>query len=129
MRAPANPYAPPANYGRRGARGDQAPPMKVFYDRSHAGDSAYFNNPCRALLAVDEGGSLTVTPGCGEASLVIPASEIVDLRMNVAVGKQIGAFHIATAKGLYLTCTSDTGTTDQSLDIIHSLKQQLKMTN
>jgi hypothetical protein len=49
--------------------------------------------------------------------------------MNVAVGKQIGAFHIATAKGLYLTCTSDTGTTDQSLDIIHSLKQQLKMTN
>jgi hypothetical protein len=129
LRAPANPYAPPANYGRRSARGDQAPPIKIFYDRSHAGDAAYFNDPCAALLSVDEEGALTVTPGCGEASLVIPAAEIVDLRMNVAIGKQIGAFHIATAKGLYLVCASDSGSTDESLDIVRSLKQQLKMTD
>jgi hypothetical protein len=129
MRAPGNPYAPPANYGRRAARGDQTPPIKIFYDRSHAGDSAYFSDPCRALVAVDEAGALTVTPGCGQAPLVIPASEIVDLRMNVAVGKPIGAFHIATARGLYLMCTSDSGTTDQSHEVVRSLKQQLKMTD
>jgi hypothetical protein len=127
MRAPTNPYAPPANYGRRSTRGDQAPPIKIFYDRSHAGDSAYFSDPCPALLAVDEQGALTVTSGCAEAPMVIPSSEIVNLRMNVAIGKQIGAFHIETAKGLYLMCTSDSAAPDRSLEILHSLTQQLKM--
>ena len=51
----------------------------MFYDRSQAGDAAYFEDPCPALLAVDSEGSLTITPGCGEASLVVPASVIVGI--------------------------------------------------
>jgi len=128
-RAAANPYAAPANYARRRTRGEQAAPVKVFYDRSQAGDAAYFEDPCPALLAVDSEGSLTITPGCGEASLVVPASVIVGIRMNVAVAKEVGAFHIETAKGLYLMCTGESGTRDESLRILRSLGQQLNLSD
>ena len=97
--------------------------MRVVYDRPRLGDSAYFATACGALLQVEEG-ALTFTSGCGETPLVIPASEISEIRMNVAVGKAIGAFHIATARGLYLNLTGETGTGDRSREIVEALKKQ-----
>ena len=126
-RVPPNPYGAPQGYARRRSRGEQAPPIKIFYDRSHVGDAAYFQDPCAALLAVDSEGSLTITPGCGEAPLVVPPSDIVAIRMNVAVARQVGAFHIETAKGLYLTCTGESGTRDESAEIVHALREQLHL--
>jgi hypothetical protein len=59
------------------------------------GDNAYFANGCGALISVNNG-TLTLTPSGGETPLVIPASEVSEVRTNLTVGKKIGAFYIAT---------------------------------
>ena len=107
------PYGAPAGYARprQARRGDEAKPIRVFHDHSRLGDANYFEPPCGALLLV-EGGNLTFTPTGGEAPLVIPAAEIVEIRMNTAVGKEVGAFHIITRKGLYLHLAPEGATSD-----------------
>ncbi len=121
-RAAANPYPAPSGFGRQRMRAGAMSRIKVFYDRSRAGDALYFDHPCPALLAVDGSGALTVTPGCGEAPLVIPASDVTAIRMNVAVAKEDGAFHIETRKGIYLMVAADSGSRDDSLSAIRALR-------
>jgi hypothetical protein len=124
--APRNPYPVAAGYAVRRRRGDSSAPVRVFYDRSRFGDPAYFENACGALLSAGDG-VLTITSGCGEAPLVIPAAEISDVRMNVAIGKEIGAFHIATTKGLYLALATESGSRDDARKLIETLKKDLQL--
>jgi hypothetical protein len=124
--APRMPYQADPRYGRSRVRGEENPAVRVLYDRWSLGDSAYFTTACGALLTVDAG-VLTFTSGCGGTPLVIPAAEIAEIAMNVLVGKDIGAFHIATAKGLYLACTGEIGSRDQSREIVEGLKKRLKL--
>jgi hypothetical protein len=126
-RAPVNPYAVRVPHGGIRTRGTDRPAIKVFYDRSRAGDPFYFANPCAAVIDVDDSGDLTITPGCGDAALVIPASEIIALRVNVAVAKEAGAFHIETAKGFYLMLAAEHATRDESLDAVRSLRNMLHL--
>jgi len=120
------PYGAPAGYARprQARRGDEAKPIRVFHDHSRLGDANYFEPPCGALLLV-EGGNLTFTPTGGEAPLVIPAAEIVEIRMNTAVGKEVGAFHIITRKGLYLHLAPEGATSDEGRADVDELRQQL----
>jgi len=125
-----NPYAMRSPNGRAPrTRGYASPVLKVYYDRSRAGDAYYFANPCPALLDIDGEGALVVTPGCGEEPLVIPSPEITALRMNVAVGREVGAFHIETAKGLYLMLTAETGARDSSLAAVRTLRDALHLSD
>jgi hypothetical protein len=121
------PYAmrPPARSPR--TRGSASPALRVYYDRSRAGDAYYFKDPCPALLDVDASSALILTPGCGEAPLAIPPSEITAVRMNVAVAKEIGAFHIETTGGLYLTLTAETASRDDSLEAVRTLRTALHL--
>jgi hypothetical protein len=123
---PAAPYRAPVGYMRppQVRRGDAAQPIRVFHDHSRLGDKNYFEPPCGALLVV-ENGALTFTPAGGEPPLVIPASEIVEIRMNTAVGKEAGAFHIITRKGLYLHLAPEGTTADEGRADVDELRKQL----
>lgn len=128
---PPSPYGAPANYqAAYGAtRGGPAPkPLKVIHDHSQLGDKNYFEKGCGALLAVS-GGNLTFTPGGGETPLVIPASEIREIRLNITVGRNLGAFHIATKKGLYLNLAPASGNRDDGRTDVESLRKQLGLTD
>ena len=122
---PADPYRPQNNGGqRRATRGESSPPVKVIHDHWRFGDKNYFENSCGALLTVD-GGELTFTPGGNEGPRVIPASEILEIRLNTVVGKEIGAFHIITKKGLYLHLALESGNRDDARTVVDGLRQQL----
>ncbi len=128
---PPSPYGAPSNYqAAYGAtRGGPAPkPLKVIHDHSRLGDKDYFEKGCGALLAV-QGGNLTFTPGGGETPLVIPASEIREVRLNTTVGRNIGAFHIATKKGLYLNLAPSTGNRDDGRADVDSLRKELGLSD
>ena len=105
-------------------RGESNPPVKVIHDHSRFGDKNYFENSCAALLTVDSG-ELTFTPGGNEGPRVIPASEIIEIRLNTVVGKEIGAFHILTRKGLYLHLALESGDRDRARAVVDGLRQQL----
>jgi hypothetical protein len=109
---------------RRATRGESGPPIRVVHDHSRLGDTNYFENSCGALLTVD-GGELTFTPGGNEGPRVIPAAEIVEIRLNAAIGKEIGAFHIITKKGLYLHLALASGSRDEARTVVDALRQQL----
>jgi hypothetical protein len=125
---PADPYRPPQGYQPQGmwTRGESAAPIKVVHDHSRNGDKAYFATGCGALIVVN-GGNLTFTPGGGEAPRVIPASEIAEIRLNTAVGKDAGAFHIVTKKGLYIHLAPATGAADDARTIVDALRKQLSL--
>ena len=120
------PYGASAGYARpqQTRRGDAAQSIRVFHDHSRLGDTNYFEPPCGALLLA-ENGSLTFTPTGGEAPLVIPASEIMEIRMNTAVAKMAGAFHIITKKGLYLGLAPQGETADEGRADVDELRRQL----
>lgn len=127
---PAYPSAP-APYavtsfegGVRRTRGGAAPVIKVVHDHSRIGDKAYFEKSCGALLSFAEG-KLTFTPAGGETPLVIPAAEIAEVRLNTTVGKNIGAFHIATKKGLYLNLAPESGSRDEARGDVEQIRKQL----
>jgi hypothetical protein len=121
-----NAYAAPQSYARpqRRTRGDEAKPIRVFHDHSRLGDAAYFEQPCGALLLV-EAGNLTFTASGGEGSLVIPASDIIEIRMNTAVGREAGAFHIITRKGLYLHLAPESAKPEDGRADVDELRKQL----
>jgi hypothetical protein len=124
---PPGPYGAPSGYsnGHRRTRGEAAPePLKVIHDHSQLGDKSYFEKGCGALITVI-GGNLTFTPSGGESPLVIPASEIREIRLNSTVGREIGAFHIATKKGLFLNLAPATGTRDDGRVDVETLRKQL----
>jgi hypothetical protein len=72
-----------------------------------------------------EGGNLTFTPTGGETPLVIPASEIIEIRMNTAVAKEAGAFHIITKKGLYLHLAPEGANADEGRADVDELRKEL----
>jgi len=121
---PPAPYGAPPNYQMPVTRGEKAAVVRVVHDHSRAGDKAYFADGCGALLAV-EGGSLVFTPGGGEAPRVIPSAEIAEIRLNAAIGRNVGAFHIVTKRGLYLDLAPDTGNRDDGRADVESLRKQL----
>jgi hypothetical protein len=120
------PYGAPAGYARpqQTRRGEAAQSIRVFHDHSRLGDRNYFEPPCGALLLA-ETGSLTFTPTGGEAPLVIPAAEILEIRMNTEVAKTAGAFHIITKKGLYLGLAPLGETADEGRADVDELRKQL----
>jgi hypothetical protein len=123
---PRTPYLAPTGYARpqQARRGSAGLPIKVFHDHSRLGDSAYFDPPCPALLLVENGG-LTFTPGGGEPPLLIPTSEIIEIRMNTMVAKEAGAFHIITKSGLYLALAPAGATTQEGRADLDELRKQL----
>ena len=121
-----NPYMAPQYYARPQGRNrnGEAQPIRVVHDHSRLGDTAYFEQPCGALLLV-EGRNLTFTPSGGEGALVIPASEIVEIRMNTAVGREVGAFHIITRLGLYLHLAPESAQPEDGRTDVDELRKQL----
>ncbi|MBI3209964.1 MAG: hypothetical protein HYZ37_13845 [Candidatus Solibacter usitatus] len=107
-------------------RGANDKPMRVVYDTSRFGDPAYFENGCGALLSTS-GTNLAFTPGCGMAPRVIPASEITELRMNTLIGRDVGAFHILTRKGLCLHLAPESAKSEDAREMISALRSALKI--
>lgn len=105
-------------------RGVKATLFKVIHDHSQIGDAAYFERACGALLFVS-GSNLTVTPSGGEAPLVIPVQDIVEIRVNNAIGKEFGIFHIATRQGLYLSLAPDSPSPEEGRRLVGELRSGL----
>ena len=119
------PYGAPAGRNRSSAtRGEESPILKVVYDRSGLGDATYFANGCGALLSTDNG-DLIFTPGCGFAPRLIPAGEVWEVRLNTTVGRDVGAFHIITKKGMYLDLAPSSGNSDQARADVDALRKSL----
>jgi hypothetical protein len=119
------PYGAPQNTGARPqTRGLASPVIKVIYDRSRFGAADHLADACGALLNVEDG-NLVFTPGCGEEPRVIPAGEIWELRNNLLVGREVGAFHIITKKGLYLDVAPSSGGKDAGREEVEQLKKLL----
>jgi hypothetical protein len=57
--------------------------------------------------------------------MMIPASEILEIRMNSAVGKEVGSFHIVTKKGLYLYLAPEAATAEEGRADVDALRKQL----
>ena len=115
-----NGYAPPGG----ATRGEKPPLFKVIHDHSRVGDSAYFQKSCGALLSVS-GSNLTFTPSGGEASLVIPATDILEIRMNTLVGRDAGEFHVGTRQGLYLSVVPASQDRDEARAAVDALRAKL----
>jgi hypothetical protein len=56
---------------------------------------------------------------------VIPISEILEVRLKTTAAKQVGAFHIATRKGVYLHLAPDSGSRDDARTMLDGLRKQL----
>lgn len=119
------PYGAPPNRPYR-TRGGEAASIRVVYDRSGADSADHFANACGALLTPDNG-QLIFTSGCREEPRVIPASEIWEVRMNTFVGKNAGAFHIITRKGLYLDVAPSDANRDSGRAAVDTLTAQLSL--
>ena len=104
-------------------RGEAMKPIRVVHDHSQLGDKAYFEPACGALLTVEDG-ELIFTSSLEEPRS-IAASEIVELRMNVEVGRAIGAFHILTKRGLYLNLAPEAATREEGRMFVEALRKQL----
>jgi len=121
-----NPYAASNRPNARATtRGSSEAPIKIVHDHFRAGDRAWFENECGALLSVD-GGELIFTPGSSaDTALAIPAGDIYEIRLNTTAAKELGAFHIATRKGVWLNLAPESGSRDDSRAAIDSLKKLL----
>jgi hypothetical protein len=130
----ARPYArmPYANTGyrmppRRMRGSDEDLVLKVIHDHSTIASATYFETSCSAVLAVN-GTDLTFTPSDGEESLVIPASEILDVRLNSNVGRDAGVFHVSTRQGVYIALAPETLDREQARAWIESVRAKLAIT-
>lgn len=72
-----------------------------------------------------DGTNLSFTPGGGESPQVIPAADIRKRKMNAIAGKDVGAFHIATANGLYLNLAPESGNREDGRTMVETLRKQL----
>ncbi len=106
-------------------RGEGSAPVIVIHDHFRLGEPNYFEHNCSAILSV-EGGELQFIPSAaGEDARAIPAGEITEIRLNLVVGREIGAFHISTKKGLYLQLALESGSRDDARTAVESLNRQL----
>ncbi len=126
--APAmSPYGAPPQYAAMPMRGAAFAPIKVQHDHAQSGDGVFFGKrACAALIAV-EGGNLTFTPAGGEAPLVVPSTDIVDIALNTVVGTQAGAFHVLTRRGLYLHLAPATADPKDGRAAVDALRAALKL--
>jgi hypothetical protein len=121
MAAPRQPYPPPLPFK---VLVERVAPVAVIVDRSVAGDAGFFTHACGALLEVADG-SLNLTSACGDTPYVIPASEITELQLNTAVGRDAGVFHVATRQGLWLQLELDPASRESSSKLIALLRSAL----
>lgn len=120
---PADPYRPPPGYAMApGYRGTAAPTFRVVHDHAVSSDTAHFALGCGALVTV-EGSSIVFTPGGAEAPRVIPASDILQVRLNTAVGREVGAFHVLTREGLYLHLAPESGKPDDARIVVEGIRR------
>ncbi len=121
MAIPRQPYPPPLPFFTHVER---VAPVAVIVDRTVAGDAGFFTRACGGLLEVADG-ALNLTSACGDTPYVIPASEITELQMNSAVGRDAGVFHVATRQGLWLQLELDPASRDSSAKLIALLRTGL----
>ncbi|GAC1424253.1 MAG: hypothetical protein NVS9B15_17040 [Acidobacteriaceae bacterium] len=100
----------------------------MLYARSRLGDPDYFALACGALLTSD-GSSLIFTPACNQTPRVIPFTDVLEVRSNVLVGREIGAFHILTRKGLYLDLAPFNGDREAGRRDVESVHKLLGITS
>ena len=100
--------------------------FRVLHDHSQIEDEAYFERTCGTLLSVN-GSNLIITPGGGESALVIPAREVVEIRLNNFIGKEFGVFHVITRQGLYSSFAPSTSNPDSSRQIVSELRNLLNI--
>ncbi len=129
--AAPNVQAPYANarYAPRGGRvrGESNEPIfKVIHDHSNIGNQTYFAQSCGGLLSVS-GANLTFTGSGGEEPRVIPASDILEIRLNSVIGKDAGVFHIATRQGLYLSLAPESQDREQARSLIETIRASLSL--
>ena len=126
--AVASPYSAPATYAApaplRGAK--KALALNVIHDHSKLGSAAYFEQSCGMLLSAAEA-ALTIFPKGGEAPLVIPASEIVEIRINSIVGREQGAFHFVTKRGLYVQMMPASASNEETREMVAALREALHL--
>ena len=123
--AAPQPYgAPSYPSGTQVTRGAKPQSWKVVHDHTQGGVEAYFAQHCGALLSVDKN-QLTFTGSGGEAPLSIPSGDIREIRMNSVIGKEVGAFHVATRQGLYLHLVLDSGDPVEARVVVDALRQAL----
>ena len=104
-------------------RGEVMKPMRVVHDHSLLGDNAYFESGCAALLTVEDGELIFTSSS--EAPRAIAAAEILEIGMNLEVGRAIGAFHILTKRGLYLNLAPEASTREEGREFVKALRKQL----
>lgn len=121
-------YAPPPGYPVPPTRGEQIRPIRVLHDHAQIGDTAYFGHVCGALLSTS-GSALVFTPAGGEIPMIIPSSEISEIKLNTVIGKSNGTFHVVTRKGFYLSLVPESGDRDDARATIATLKKQLGLTD
>jgi hypothetical protein len=130
-------YSPPAgpapyanaSFKPRAGRvrgGDDEPVFRVVHDHSHIGNKTYFEESCGGLLSVS-GTNLTFTGSGGEAPRVIPASDILEIRLNSVMGRDAGVFHISTRQGLYLTLAPESQDREQARSLIEAIRANLSL--
>ncbi len=116
------------NYQPRNGRtrGSDTPVHRVIRDFSGIGSANYFEPSCGALLSTS-GENLTLTTACGDP-IIIPANEILELRVNSFAGKEAGMFHISTKQGLYMNLAPESGNREDARSLIDSVRKQLSLT-
>ncbi len=99
---------------------------RVIHDHSNIGNKAYFEQSCGGLLAAS-GTNLTFTGSGGEEPRVIPAADILEIRLNSVIGKDAGVFHIATRQGLYLSLAPESQDREQARALIEAIRTSLNL--
>ena len=120
------PYAAPVGYAPPPVpvRGEKAVVYSLIHDHSVIEDSAYFEHSCGVLVSVS-GSNLIVTASGGEAPRVIPGGEIREIRVNTAMGRNEGVFHIATKQGLYLSLVPKSLSREDARATVEDLRNRL----
>jgi hypothetical protein len=117
-------YQRPAARGRM--RGEEEPSFRAIHDQSRVASAHYFDQSYGVLLSVS-GTNLTVTSTSGEPLRVIPAADILEIRLNSLIGREQGVFHIATREGLYLALAPESLDRDQARAMIEALRAKLDL--
>ncbi len=117
-------YQRPAARGRM--RGEEEPSFRAIHDQSRVASAHYFDQSYGVLLSVS-GTNLTVTSTSGEPLRVIPAADILEIRLNSLIGRDQGVFHIATRQGLYLALAPESLDREQARAMIEALRAKLDL--
>ena len=98
--------------------------MQLIQDLSRVGALNYFEPSESVAVQAVEGG-LRLWPAGSGPEMWIPVADVIDLRMNSVVAKDLGAFHLATRNGLYLNLMLPSGNIDAAAQLLADLREQL----